>query len=145
MQSVRLAFAMRQMYTKDVTLVLFFYEPPDSYIEELQDEGIGCIKGRPTKIIGNEHMEALEFEDGRRIKCEVIMSNFGFKLNNEFLDGLKLKRDGKGFKYVTDHNYESSMKGLYILGPLTGHDQVVIAAGEGATAAIEINKRLLDL
>ena len=144
-QSVRLAFAMKQMYTKDVTLVLFFYEPPDSYIEELQDEGIGFIKGRPTKIIGNEHMEALEFEDGRRIKCEVIMSNFGFKLNNEFLDGLKLKRDGKGFKYVTDHNYESSMKGLYILGPLTGHDQVVIAAGEGATAAIEINKRLLDL
>ena len=41
------------------------------------------------------------------------MSNFGFKLNNEFLDGLELKRDGKGFKYVTDHHYESSLKGFY--------------------------------
>ncbi len=145
MQSVRLAFAMKQMYTKDVTLVLFFYEPPEAYIEELQDEGIAFIKGRPAKIVGNEKMEALEFEDGRRIECEVIMSNFGFKLNNEFLDDLGLKRDGKGFKYVTDHHYESSLKGLFILGPLTGHDQVVIAAGEGATAAIEINKALLDL
>jgi thioredoxin reductase len=37
------------------------------------------------------------------------------------------------------------MKGLFIVGPLTGHDQVVIAAGEGAAVAIEINKRLLDL
>jgi thioredoxin reductase len=37
------------------------------------------------------------------------------------------------------------MKGLFVVGPLTGHDQVVIAAGEGAVVAIEINKRLLDL
>ncbi len=37
------------------------------------------------------------------------------------------------------------MDGLYIVGPLTGNDQVVIAAGEGAIAAIEINKRLLQM
>lgn len=145
MQSVRLAFAMKQMFTGDVTLVLFFYDPPEAYIEELRDEGIAFIKGRPSKIVGNEKMEALEFEDGRRIGCEVIMSNFGFKLNCDFMEELDLKRDAKGFKFITDHHYESSLKGLFILGPLTGHDQVVIAAGEGAAAAIEINKRLLDL
>lgn len=39
----------------------------------------------------------------------------------------------------------SSMNGLYIVGPLnTGNDQVVIAAGEGAVAAIDINKRLFE-
>ena len=39
--------------------------------------------------------------------------------------------------------YESSTNGLYIVGPLnTGNDQVVIAAGQGAVAAIDINKRL---
>jgi len=143
--AVRLAFAMQQMYTKDVTLVLFFYDPPETYIEELKEEEIGLIKGRPAKIIGNEKMEGLEFQDGRRIECEVIMSNFGFKLNSEFLSDLDLKRDAQGFQYVTDHHYESSMKGLFVVGPLTGHDQVVIAAGEGAVVAIEINKRLLDL
>ncbi len=143
--AVRLAFAMKQMYTKHVTLVLFFYEPPESYIEALKDEGIVLIKGTPAKIIGNKKMEALEFPDGRRIECEVIMSNFGFKLNSEFLSDLDLKRDAQGFKYITDHHYESSMRGLFIIGPLTGHDQVVIAAGEGAAVAIEINKRLLDL
>jgi thioredoxin reductase (NADPH) len=143
--SVRLAFAMKQMYTKDITLVLFFYDPPDAYIDELKEEGIGFIKGRPVKVIGDKTMEAIEFSDGRRIECEVIMSNFGFKLNDEFFSGLDLKRDADGFKYVTDHNYESSLKGLFILGTMTGHDQVAIAAGEGAAAAIEINKRLLDL
>jgi len=38
------------------------------------------------------------------------------------------------------------MNGLYIVGPLNqGNDQVVIAAGEGAVAAIDIKKRLLEL
>jgi thioredoxin reductase len=37
------------------------------------------------------------------------------------------------------------VSGLYIVGPLnTGNDQVVIAAGEGAIAAIDLNKRLLE-
>jgi len=143
--SVRLAFAMKQMYTKDITLVLFSYDPPEGYIEELKDEGIGFVKGRPVKIIGDDKVEALEFGDGRLIECEVIMSNFGFKLNSEFLSDLNLKHDAQGFQCVTDHHYESSIKGLFIVGTMTGHDQVVIAAGEGATAAIEINKRLLNL
>ncbi|HMK55855.1 MAG TPA: HAD-IA family hydrolase [Dissulfurispiraceae bacterium] len=145
MQSVRLAFAMKQIYTENVTLVLFFYEPPESYIEEMTREGIRLVKGRPIRIVGKDKMEAVEFADGRSIDCEVVMSNFGFKLNNGFLSGFDLKRDANGFKYITDHNCESSVKGLFIIGPLTGHDQVVIAAGEGAAAAIEINKRLLDL
>jgi thioredoxin reductase len=35
---------------------------------------------------------------------------------------------------------------LLIFGPVnTGHDQAIIAAGEGAVAAIEINKRLLNI
>lgn len=59
--------------------------------------------------------------------------------------GLNLKKDRDKFKYVTNHNYESSLSGLYILGPLTGNDQAIIAAGEGASAAIDMKKRLLEL
>ncbi len=74
------------------------------------------------------------------------MSNFGFKLNDGFLSELPLERDNKGFKYKVNSHYESSISGLYIAGPLnTGHDQIVIAAGEGAVAAIDINRRLLEL
>jgi thioredoxin reductase len=87
----------------------------------------------------------VELKDGRQIPCEVIMSNFGYKLNDPFLKELNLKRDGENFKYVTNRYYESTLNGLYIVGPLnTGNDQVVIAAGEGAVAAIDINKRLMS-
>jgi thioredoxin reductase (NADPH) len=144
--TVRLAFAMKEMYTKDITLLLYFFDPPAEYKDLLSEEGIILIKGRPARIVGSEKVEALELQDGRRVECDVIMSDFGFKLNDDFLAGLPLKRDGRGFKYVVDHNFESSLDGLYIVGPLnTGHDQAIIAAGEGAVAAIEINKRLLDL
>lgn len=144
-KTVHLAFAMKEMFTKDITLVLYTDKAPDGYKEELGKENIPLIIGRPVKILGNEKMEALELQDGRRIDCEVIMSHFGYKLNDGFLSELNLKRDKNGFKYIVDQNYESSLSGLYIVGPLNqGNDQVVIAAGEGAVAAIDIKKRLLE-
>ncbi len=144
-QTVRLAFGMKEMYTDDITLCLYFYEPPDDYKEELVEQGITLVKGEPVRIDGDDRIEAVKMKDGERIPCEAIMSNFGFKLNDGFLKGLDLRRDALHFKYVTSQYYESSLTGLYIVGPLnTGNDQVVIAAGEGAVAAIDINKRLMN-
>jgi thioredoxin reductase (NADPH) len=144
-QTVRLAFGMKEMYTDDLTLLLYFYSPPDDYQEELEEQRIPLVKGEPVRIIGGKRIEAVELKDGRQIPCEVIMSNFGYKLNDPFLKELNLKRDGENFKYVTNRYYESTLNGLYIVGPLnTGNDQVVIAAGEGAVAAIDINKRLMS-
>ena len=144
--TVHLAFAMKEMFTKDIALILYFFDPPEGDKELLKEEGIPLIKGRPGKIIGDERIESLELQDGRRLECDVIMSDFGFKLSDDFLAELSLKKDGRDFKYVVNHIFESSLDGLYILGPLnTGHDQAIIAAGEGAVAAIEINKRLLNI
>ncbi len=144
-QTVHLAFAMKEMFTEDITLILYYYIAPDDYLEELKEQNINLIKGFPVKIIGDEKIEAIELKNGKTIPCEVIMSNFGYKLNDKYLSELQLKKDGRG-KYITDHRYESSMSGLYIVGPLnTGNDQAIIAAGEGAIAAIDINKRLLAL
>jgi thioredoxin reductase (NADPH) len=144
--TVRLAFAVKEMFTEDVTLVLILYDPPEDYREELREAGIPLIKGRPRGLVGGEGLEALELEGGRRIPCEVVMADFGYKLNDGFLAGLPLKKDAKGFKYVVSHAFESSVSGLYIVGPLnTGNDQIVIAAGEGAVTAIDIKKRLLEI
>ena len=144
-ESVRLALAMKEMYTDDITLVLYFYDPPGDYKEELKDQGIRLVKGEPVRVLGEERIEAVELNDGSRIPCEAVLSNFGFKLNDHFLKDLDLKRDAKGFKISVNNVNESSVHGLYIVGPLnTGNDQVVIAAGEGAVAAIDINKRLFD-
>jgi thioredoxin reductase (NADPH) len=145
LHTVHLAFGMKEMYTKDITLILYYYQVPQAYTEELEEENIRLVTGKPARIIGDEQIEALELQDGERIECEAIMSNFGYKLNDGFLSGLNLKKDGENFKYVTGRNYESSLNGLYIVGPLTGNDQAIIAAGEGAIVALELKKRLLEM
>ena len=48
-------------------------------------------------------------------------------------------------KYETNRHFESSVPGLYIVGPLAGNDQAIIAADEGAMAAIDLNKRLIEM
>ncbi|HBR21668.1 MAG TPA: NAD(P)/FAD-dependent oxidoreductase [Nitrospiraceae bacterium] len=146
LKSVHLAVAMKEMFTKDIMLVLYTDKLPTEYMEELADENIRLIIGSPVKILGDEVMEGLELEDGQKVECEVIMSHFGYKLNDGFLSELNLKRDKKGFKFIVNNSYESSLSGLYIVGPLNqGNDQAVIAAGEGAVAAIDVKKRLLEL
>lgn len=145
LKAVHLAFGMKEMFTKEITLVLYYDKVPEAYKTELKEEGITLVIGRPVKVIGTEALEALEMQDGRRVPCEVILSYFGYKLNDSFLSGLTLKRDSENFKYLTSRTYESSLSGLYIVGPLTGDDQVVIAAGEGAIAALDMKKRLLAM
>ncbi len=143
-EAVRIAFAVKQLYTRDVALVLSSYEPPEDYQEELRDQGIALVKGEPAKIVGHDRMEAVELKDGTRVACEVALADYGYTLNDSFLKDLNLKRAANG-SFIVKTNYESSVNGLYIVGPLnTGSDQAVIAAGEGAVAAMDINKRLFD-
>jgi thioredoxin reductase (NADPH) len=144
-RSANLAIGMREMYSKDITLVLCTDKLPEDYKEELKDEGIAYIVGRPKRFLGNEAVEAVEMEDGTLIPCEMVMSHFGYKLNDGFLEGLSLKKESDSRTYQVNRDFESSLSGLYIVGPLCGHDQVVIAAGEGAIAALDIKKRLLEM
>ncbi|MBI5101398.1 MAG: NAD(P)/FAD-dependent oxidoreductase [Nitrospirae bacterium] len=145
LKTVHLALAMKEMYTEDITLILYTLPIPEVYMEELRENGIRLVNGRPVRLSGGETLEAVELHDGGRIECEVVMSNFGYKLNAAFLADLNLKRDADNFKFITDRHFESSCDGLYIVGPLTGNDQAIIAAGEGALVAIELKKRLLEL
>ena len=144
-EAINIALAMKQMFTKDITFIPYRFSLPDSAEEVLEEEGIRVETVEPVKLIGEPELKALELKNGERIACDAIMASFGTKLNDGFLTDLSLKKDAVGFKYAVNSQYESSLRGLYIVGPLnTGQDQVVIAAGEGAVAAIDINKRLLE-
>jgi len=145
MGSINLAVAMKRMFTPDVSYLPWRFSLPASTQEVLAEENITVLTGEPKNIQGGSIVEGLEMADGSSVPCEGIMASFGVTLNDDYLKGLVVKRDAHGFKYVVSREFESSLEGLFIVGPLnTGQDQVVIAAGEGAVAAIEINRRFLQ-
>ena len=144
--AVRVSFGMKEMFTRELTLLLTEFNPPADYLEELKREQIEVVTGKPVALFGEGSLAGVTLEDGREIGCEVVMINYGLVLNDAYLSKLPLERDGDNFKIVTDHNNQSSVDKLYAVGALRqGHAQAIIAAGQGATTAIEINSRLLGL
>jgi thioredoxin reductase (NADPH) len=145
-ESVRLALGMKQMFTDDITLVLTDFPPPEGTLELLAEENVRLILGRPHIILGEEKLRGVQLVDNTIIECEVVMLSFGTTLNDLYLKNLKPKRNEADGKFLVNSHYESSVSGLYLTGSLCqGHAQAIIAAGQGAAAAIDINGKLLLL
>jgi thioredoxin reductase (NADPH) len=146
LDAMRLAFAMKQMFTRDITLILPAGVLPDDHVELLAEDGIVFCVGAPQEFLGNAGMTAVKLKDGQEIACEVVMLSYDYTLNDSCLTGLLLKREGSDGKLATDHACETSLKNLFALGALKrGKAQAIIAAGQGAMVGIEINRRLLEL
>ena len=144
-ETVRLAYGMKQMFTEDISILIADYELPQEYRELAAEEGIQLYTGSPAELLGDDQLAGLRLADGRRLDCQVIMAGFGYKLNDEFLADLPLDRDSQR-NILVNAQGESSITNLYVVGALRpGNPQAVIAAGQGATAAIDINKRLLEI
>lgn len=146
LEAMRLAFAMKQMFTPDITLILPAGLMPAGHAELLAEDGITFCVGAPREFLGDPELGGVELLDGQEVACEVVMLSYFYTLNDAYLAGLALKRDGGGALVTSDSVCETSMQNLFAVGALkTGKAQAIIAAGQGAVAGIEINQRLLDL
>jgi len=138
--SARTALAVKQTYAKKVTLCLNRENNISSeYIEKLKHEGITLIQKEAVHLEGEAgKIERVKFEDGSLLRCDCVLSDLGYNRNDSFLSDIVLERSETGYIKV-DQRYESSQKGLFVVGPLnTGPDQVTVAVGEGAQAAMYI-------
>ena len=144
---MRLAFAMRQMFTPDITLILPAGLMPEDHAELLAEDGIAFLIGSPQEFLGDTVLTGVKLAGGQEIACQVVMLSYDYTLNDSCLAGLGLARDGgRGAKITTDPGCETSIKNLFALGALkAGKAQAIIAAGQGAMVGIEINHRLLEL
>lgn len=146
LEALRLAFAMRQMFTPDIMLILPDGVLPEDHADLLAEEGIGFLAGTPQEFLGETMLRGLRLTDGREIACQVAMLSYEYTVNDSCLAGLALAREGNGRELATDPACETSVKNLFALGALkAGKAQAIIAAGQGAMVGIEINRRLLSL
>jgi thioredoxin reductase len=143
---VRLALAAQRLFTQDVSFLAEGFAFPDDHRFLLEEKNIPIYEGSPVELLGEERLEGVRLEDGTIIPCEVVLGGRGFRLNDKYLAGLPLERDGAGFQIRADASGESSVRGLFVVGALrAGHAQAVISAGQGAVAALEIAHRLVEL
>jgi thioredoxin reductase (NADPH) len=100
---------------------------------------------RVMEILGNKHVEAIAFEDvatGQRgtRQVEGILVDIGLEPNTAFLE-TSVKLDSQG-QICVNERMETSVPYVFAAGDIRGGSpkQVVTAVGDGATAAIFIQR-----
>lgn len=145
--SARTALAIKQLHTEKIVLCLESEEGLSlEYKQKLKQEKIEIISKKATHLDGlNGQVASVVFEDGTSTSCEYVLSDLGYTRNDSFLSGLSLKRSESGY-IKTNDNFETSIPNLFVVGPInTGPDQVSVAVGEGARAAMHAIESDLDL
>lgn len=103
-----------------------------------------------TSINGKERIESIDVKDlktkeGKTLPCSGVFIYAGLQPNTSFLKGV-LELDEQGY-IRTNQNLETSEKGVFAAGDVraSAFQQVVVAAGDGATAAHSAIKYIENL
>ncbi|HEY9720943.1 MAG TPA: NAD(P)/FAD-dependent oxidoreductase [Oscillatoriaceae cyanobacterium] len=133
-------------YSPKVYIVTNGEEPmwDDQHEAWRREYGIPYHCGRIEGCIEQERMiKAIDFEGGRRIRADVIFATRGDVFHNQLARALGAAVDREG-QILVDVDGRTSVPGLYAAGCVTpANCQMIIAAGQGATAAQAINADLL--
>jgi thioredoxin reductase len=89
-------------------------------------------------------IERVRFEDGEAIECDALFFNLGTEMSGDLHEQLGCKLDKECGLVSVDEEQQTSVPGVYAAGDITPHSQLaVVAASEGAMAAIHIHKSLI--
>ncbi len=102
------------------------------------------------RIIGLEgntetkQIERVRFETGEPLDCDALFFNLGTEMSGELHEMLGCKLDAECELIAVDDEQQTSVEGVYAAGDITPHSQLaIVAAAEGAMAAIHIHKSLI--
>ncbi|HEX8492807.1 MAG TPA: NAD(P)/FAD-dependent oxidoreductase [Pyrinomonadaceae bacterium] len=89
-------------------------------------------------------LERVRFDDGSTLEADALFFNFGTVPASDLHEQLGCKLDEECGLVWVDEEQQTSVRGVYAAGDLTPNSQLaVVAAAEGAMAAIHIHKSLL--
>ena len=84
------------------------------------------------------------FDEGEPLECDALFFNLGTEISGEFHEMLGCKLDDVCALIWVDEARQTSIAGVYAAGDITPHSQLaIVAAAEGAMAAIHIHKSLI--
>ncbi len=112
-----------------------------------ESEGI-AVHSSPLICFNGENgkLHSVTLANGANLNLDILYTRLGVKRHDIFLNAetLVVDRDQDGYIKVNFETLESSVPNLFAVGPCnTGPDQIIIAAGQGASAAMVIHDRIL--
>jgi len=92
-----------------------------------------------------KQLQRVVFAEGEPLECDALFFNLGTELATDFHETLGCRLDPECDLLWVDDTQQTSVKGVYAAGDITPHSQLaVVAAAEGAMAAIHIHRSLQD-
>jgi thioredoxin reductase len=105
---------------------------------------------RTERVVGLEgdkstrQLQRVLFAEGEPLECDALFFNLGTKLATGFHEELGCRLDPECDLLWVDETQQTSVKGVYAAGDITPNSQLaVVAAAEGAMAAIHIHRSLI--
>ncbi|MEX2219845.1 MAG: NAD(P)/FAD-dependent oxidoreductase [Phycisphaerales bacterium] len=121
-------------------------EPLDrEWLEKLAARGVALRDEKVAKLEGEGgRLRRVHFQRGPALECEGLFFNTGQYQRSELAQRLECAIGGKGEVKTTDRQ-RTNIPGLWLAGDADRDVQfVIVAAAEGATAAVSINKELQE-
>lgn len=133
-------------WSKQITL----YTDGENYLrkkarEQLAKKNISIVYEKIHSFEGSgNQVKNITFINGEKKSCEAIFFSGGYDVQSDLVTTLGCKVD-KNKIVLTNKSQQTNIPGLYVAGDASKDMHfVVVAAAEGAKAAVYINKELLE-
>src|SRR6185369_12799371 len=134
-------------WTRQITLLTNGNELPASEREKLakldvtiRTESVAALEGDKSK----QQLQRVIFDGGEPLECDALFFNLGTELATNFHETLGCRLDPDCGLVWVDETQQTSVTGVYAAGDITPQSQLaVVAAAEGAMAAIQIHRSLV--
>ena len=134
-------------WTSQLTLLTDQREISDSDRAALEKLDVAIRTDAVVALDGDESNRQLRrvlFSEGEPLECDALFFNLGTELASNFHETLGCRLDEESGLVWIDKTQQTSVDGVYAAGDITPNSQLaVVAAAEGAMAAIQIHKSLV--